>query len=169
MIIFQQISPSHVSLSTKSLVALQLVSPLNVSLFLDNPSVMHHHHQLCSLYSTMLKANMGVFLAQLQESPIYNYLDSLPIEPLLNHGWRHGSLPHSTWWDPLANTCLWHAPSRTFTQPWVREHGSLPHSTWWNPLTNACPQTIGSNITCWGEKHLGETLWVVNITYKNTT
>jgi len=31
--------------STKSLVALQLVSPLNGSLFLDNPIVMHQQQQ----------------------------------------------------------------------------------------------------------------------------
>ena len=47
----------------------------------------------------------GVFLAQLQESPIRSHLDSPLVEPLVNHEWRHKSLPHSTKWDSVMNTC----------------------------------------------------------------
>ena len=75
--------------STKSFMALRLVSPLNGNLFsLIIQVLCITSTNSVPFYSTVFGANIRVFLVQLQESPIHNCLDSPLVEPLLNHGWR---------------------------------------------------------------------------------
>lgn len=85
--------------------------------------------------------------------------------PLLNHGWgEYESLPCITM--RVTNTRL---VEPLLNHGW-REHESISCSSWCNSLTNTCPQTIGFDTTCSGDiTHWGDSNWVVNITYRDTT